>query len=611
MKKLLLLSVAVVVSLSTSVFANVQELVKTNPLQSEGLSQNQANLRVVKNSIPATLKSSSGVLTTKSNLYRANTVSPLAEGDLMAAYLPPTMFYWGFTTDFGWKAISSTQGVTFYLGPAYVDQTWTNYSTGASGYSWSYIDPAATAETPQEDLMLTSTSTDLTVSYPYNQYQVPTLTAYGASGSSDEYYYGYAMQTGGRAYSVFNDGTDAEYGAAMFDYGATYYGQSYLGFMFDDTKVIAGNFKAMFDNAGATDVHSSQWGVLYPNPAAPYAISKLWLMVAADNLPAGTEIEAEIYALEETEEGYVFPEEPMAHAVFSTSVNMSDAQNYSFLTFDVVYDDPITGLEVSGVPVTIDSPIAILFPFEQEGYTVYPVVASAPMDLDVPSYDIYIASYKLNGEDRKYITSFPWAFGSEDPMVMTSYILMTDAAFGWFFPESDRVESTEGGDVVTATTTGETITIPFNSYYYSTATTSSIWSEDGAVDWLDYSLGENEEEVTELTINVDALPSGVTGRKCTITFTPTGSAPYKLTIGQGTVGVESAVVTSAARVSVVGGNFVVNAPETINAVTVYNVAGQAVATSEIAGTTTVDAQSLAKGVYVLRFNDGSTVKVIK
>ena len=84
-----------------------------------------------------------------------------------------------------------------------------------------------------------------------------------------------------------------------------------------------------------------------------------------------------------------------------------------------------------------------------------------------------------------------------------------------------------------------------------------------------------------------------------------------MTIGQGTVGVESAVVTSAARVSVVGGNFVVNAPESINAVTVYNVAGQAVATSEVAGSTTVDASSLAKGVYVLRFNDGSTVKVIK
>lgn len=68
---------------------------------------------------------------------------------------------------------------------------------------------------------------------------------------------------------------------------------------------------------------------------------------------------------------------------------------------------------------------------------------------------------------------------------------------------------------------------------------------------------------------------------------------------------------TCAKVAVVGGDFVVTAPEAINAVTVYNVAGQAVAASEVAGTTTVSGQSLAKGVYILRFNDGSSVKVVK
>lgn len=74
---------------------------------------------------------------------------------------------------------------------------------------------------------------------------------------------------------------------------------------------------------------------------------------------------------------------------------------------------------------------------------------------------------------------------------------------------------------------------------------------------------------------------------------------------------EVGVAASAAKVAVVGGDFVVTAPEAINAVTVYNVAGQAVAASEVAGTTTVSGQSLAKGVYILRFNDGSSVKVVK
>lgn len=94
----------------------------------------------------------------------------------------------------------------------------------------------------------------------------------------------------------------------------------------------------------------------------------------------------------------------------------------------------------------------------------------------------------------------------------------------------------------------------------------------------------------------------------------TGSYAFQLNAQflEGGVGVdEVGVAASAAKVAVVGGDFVVTAPEAINAVTVYNVAGQAVAASEVAGTTTVSGQSLAKGVYILRFNDGSSVKVVK
>ena len=112
-------------------------------------------------------------------------------------------------------------------------------------------------------------------------------------------------------------------------------------------------------------------------------------------------------------------------------------------------------------------------------------------------------------------------------------------------------------------------------------------------------------------MTVDPLPSGESGRYCRCTLNPTSSDPVELIITQGAAGVSAVEVASAAKVAVVGGDFVVTAPEAINAVTVYNVAGQAVAASEVAGTTTVSGQSLAKGVYILRFNDGSSVKVVK
>ena len=80
---------------------------------------------------------------------------------------------------------------------------------------------------------------------------------------------------------------------------------------------------------------------------------------------------------------------------------------------------------------------------------------------------------------------------------------------------------------------------------------------------------------------------------------------------QGESGVESAVVASAAKVDVVDGDFVITAPASINAVSVYNIAGQLINTAAVDGTTTVDGASLAQGVYILKFNDGSSVKVVK
>ena len=82
-----------------------------------------------------------------------------------------------------------------------------------------------------------------------------------------------------------------------------------------------------------------------------------------------------------------------------------------------------------------------------------------------------------------------------------------------------------------------------------------------------------------------------------------------MTVQQGQAGVE-AVETSANRVSVVNGNFEVEAASATS-VDVYNVAGQKVASAAIEGTTVVPAQDLAKGLYILKFNDNTAVKVMK
>ena len=46
-------------------------------------------------------------------------------------------------------------------------------------------------------------------------------------------------------------------------------------------------------------------------------------------------------------------------------------------------------------------------------------------------------------------------------------------------------------------------------------------------------------------------------------------------------------------------------------VDVYNLAGQKVASAAVDGETVVNAQDLAKGMYILKFNDNTAIKVVK
>ena len=134
-------------------------------------------------------------------------------------------------------------------------------------------------------------------------------------------------------------------------------------------------------------------------------------------------------------------------------------------------------------------------------------------------------------------------------------------------------------------------------------------------DWLTVYLMQYSDQTTGevsgygLQFEADALPSGTAGRSLQFTLTDIYGGSADLTVQQGEAGVE-AVETSANRVSVVNGNFEVEAASATS-VDVYNVAGQKVASAAIEGTTVVPAQDLAKGLYILKFNDNTAVKVMK
>lgn len=576
MKKMLLLTVAASVSLLAA--ASTQEFVYTGSLQQKNFSTHEMPALNTGRSI---VRPVSSVKLKRS----ASAVRPLADAAVLSASYKFPGYYYGYgelDDGTGYMDFLGKTDISSMHGPAYTDVTFENTSTGATQYTWTYQDPS------QGFQELTSTNEDLTLNYTWSAVDFPKLTA--SNGTETDTY------TAGNMIATFG-------GSPAIPYSQT---QSLLGYV-TPANVPAANglLGGIGRNSGKAGLGT--YGMLIPKPAAPYAISMMYVYAACE-FPAGTELYADVYSIDDDNN---MSEEPIATAYFQAEQayeNTADDPEYTsvfMVPFVMIEDD---GIMVTQTIVNVNSAIAIIMRDNANVTTFDPLVIEGSMDAD---------NFFLTEDDEGGMSTGGIYFDidgvegpTENDYSATAVALYIDATFGWFFPKSDRVQSTEWEDVVTAETTGETITIPFNSYYISDLTTVQVWSEDGTVDWVDYTL-ENGEQSVDLTLTVDALPAGVSGRKCTLIFTPTGSAQYKLVIGQGTVGVEDVVATSAANVTVQGGNFVVSAPEAINNVTVYNVAGQAVATSEIAGNTTVDASSLAKGVYVLRFNDGSTVKVIK
>ena len=86
-----------------------------------------------------------------------------------------------------------------------------------------------------------------------------------------------------------------------------------------------------------------------------------------------------------------------------------------------------------------------------------------------------------------------------------------------------------------------------------------------------------------------------------------GREVFVATQGEASV---AGVEATNSKVSVVDGNFVVES-DNATSVAVYNLAGQKVAEQAFAGKATIKASDFAKGIYVLKFNDNTVLKLTK
>ena len=492
---------------------------------------------------------------------------------------------------------------SFMFAAPYADLTWTNTSnTDSQSFVWTYTDP----ETGEEGV---STNVDLTVNYPYENGSVgvPSLTAYAEGATESAYAWnGDGILMGGSCLFSFSDGSISRYGVSTADVD----NNKFTRIVLDDDGTMAFGFNPKSRELwtpvfGMTQdennyVEVTEIGNLFPAPEVPYSLERVYVL-GAGSVEAGTTINMTIRAVDES--GYLRDTIATGHITGSEVVypmsSDPQASDYFSMGFDILQQDDF-GFEMPAV-IAVNSAIYVAITVENLGNSNFGFFQTAYPSANNETNGYFRVVGKSEGEDVNSLQSINGLSTSSGPCYNSFLFYLTASYDVMHCDESTTFVAADGGE-------SKTFNVVSN---YATAGWT-VTKSDRSADWFTYSLADGTDGVNStVTFNVDALPAGVEGRSCDVTISVSPSAYLTFTISQGNSGVESTVVSSAAKVNVVNGDFVIAAPESINAVSVYNIAGQLVNTAAVEGTTTVDGASLAQGVYILKFNDGSSVKVIK
>ena len=560
------------------------------------------------------------------NLAKKNRViqkAAAAEGDVSYA-LPSGYFYFGMELQQGGYSLKENE----LLAPAYVDCTFINTSKDEDGsweYEWQYLDPASIYS--GEGQIAISNDINLTVGYPGGYIiSAPALSVGDVSYQKAE-----DVNIGGNTVVQFADFEQpSTLGAVLYNIGVENSGMgsfgaagnvsndSYLSMYREqiDKTYGEGMGEQMISSAKVTGV-----GTLYDLGDATCSLNSIEVAFfngTGLSLPTDDKkLRINVYKVNVGEDGkYSITDDLLTYGECTWGKGNKTAMQYlNILTFPMMTIDETMGDYES--PVTITGPFyAVIEGLDDEslGDVIVSCVSQTFSAQDYLNYgimpDLNVTAYAnvavtMMGEVVEMIdTPANWLYYMDKEkttlMVAENYLMNLDLSYNWL--ESDSY--TYNAPVAGGSNVFELATNLAAEELYVRE------DEDMTLpDWLSFTIEDGAEVGTaELTVEAEALPADVAGRSATLTLYGNG-AEKVFTVRQGEAGVE-AVETSANRVSVVNGNFEVEAAGATS-VDVYNVAGQKVASAAIEGTTVVPAQDLAKGLYILKFNDNTAVKVMK
>lgn len=475
------------------------------------------------------------------------------------------------------------------LAPYKTSLEWTNVSPAYESCTWTYPD--------EEGNETTSSSKNLEApEYGFAQYDAPSLVTKIGSKTSDAAKLYDAVQYGGSV-MIRNGDSYLSFDAAMYDLNRLVSKKAKFSLARDGVFGMGATSDATWNQLLKTEgMKVTGMGMFIPQPAAPYTLSSANAVVyyTAGKLTDKSQLKATVYKVEDDgsftamAEGYCSPSE----------IYKADDKSYPKAVF--YFEREIDGLPTQA-ELFVDYPIVIQFSAnlaEGEEFDFVNAFDSAPKEVE---NNVYVFFNDASGT-RKMIDTTALSF--EDGSAAAGLYASFDATYSWLRSDEDAFE---------AKPAGESKTFDLDSYYNlvnSKGENLATATGEGLGDWYTVSFANGSDtEPAKMTVTVNALPEGTDVRSSYFDVEVFGMKKRFYVAQHSEAGVSDLAV-SATKAFVNGGNIVVSSPKATR-VAVYNVAGQKVAEQAFAGKGTIKASDFAKGIYVLKFNDNTVLKLTK
>ena len=506
-----------------------------------------------------------------------------------AATAPNAVFPIGLSLD-GYNLNDASGNVlNLALAPYKTSLEWTNVSPTYESCTWTYPD--------EEGNETTSSSKNLEApEYGFGQYDAPSLVTKIGSKTSDATKLYDAVQYGGSV-MIKNGDNYLSFDAAMYDLNRLVSKKAKFSLASAGVFGMGATSDATWNQLLKTEgMKVTGMGMFIPQPAAPYTLSSANAVVyyTAGKLTDKSQLKATVYKVEDDgsftamAEGYCSPSE----------FYKADDKSYPKAVF--YFEREIDGLPTQA-ELFVDYPIVIQFSAdlaEGEEFDFVNAFDSAPKEVE---NNVYVFFNDAEGT-RKMINTTDLSF--EDGSAAAGLYASFDATYSWLRSDEDAFE---------AKPAGESKTFDLDSYYNlvsSKGENLATATGEGLGDWYTVSFANGSDtEPAKMTVAVSALPEGTDVRSSYFDVEVFGMKKRFYVTQHSEAGVSDLAV-SATKAFVNGGNIVVSSPKATR-VAVYNVAGQKVAEQAFAGKTTIKASDFAKGIYVLKFNDNTVLKLTK